>query len=559
MITLRHELAMALILIGAGATVIGALALVLTALTQRGDLAAQAAVISAFALATIMLARALRRYQARAGGPLQVARTIRQEPRSALPSTLRSELLGALETWWVLEGRQLASPAALGSRELAAAYVQRIDARLQALGDLAPLPPLPSRALLSPLALALALAGTTLTFKNVRDAAPLLLRAVDGRPIAPPGPLWSSLSLTLHYPEHTARADRRIENPSGPMRLPRGTRVAINLQAEAHTMTASWVLDKEKPTLGEDPGPQIIALHRQTSGNFTGNFTVETAGTWSIAATIAGIERSSPPAKLEIEPDLAPEVELLPLAHSDRSPSELDSVELRFRARDDFGLSSAELVIDNGDEVPSRLDLGNPGNTRTWNQSYDWDLSKMPIEDRSEIEFWIEIRDNDPQPDPTSAGRRGKATQSTRMRLTLRDRETEHAENIDSLRELRDAAVDHLARRMTTPAFDRRIHDLSIPSRLDEARSLHAESEDLLAMLATCLDRLSVDPLSHDRDTTMLASIHGRLRRIFLREQKSHERLPVGAEFGAPRRTSRLLATLAGTNDRQIRQLEDEI
>ncbi len=558
MITLRHELAMALIIIAAGTTVIGALALVLTALTLRGDLAALAAGISAFALATIMLARALRRLQDRAGGPLQVARTIAQEPRSPLPGTVRSELLGALETWWILEGRQLPDPAALGSRELAAAYVQRVDARLQTLGEVAPLPPLSVRALLSPLALALALAGTTLIFKGVRDAAPLLLRAVDGRPSAPPGPLWSSLSLTLHYPEHTARADRLIENPSGPMRLPRGTEVSINLRVETGTEAVAWILGTDASTLSDNAGPQIITLIREEPGNFTGNFTVDKAGTWSIATTHQGTERSSPPAKLEIEPDLAPEVELLPLARSDRSPSELDSVELRFRARDDFGLRGAELVIDNGDEAPTRLDLGEPPDSRTWNHSYDWDLSKMPLEERSEIEFWIEIRDNDPLPDPTSAGRSGKVTRSTRMRLTLRDRETEHAENIDSLRELRDSAVDHLARRMTTPAFNRDA-DLSTQARLDEARGLHAECGDLLAMLATCLDRLAVDPLSSDRDTTMLASIHGRLREVFIREQSSHERLPVGAEIGAPGRTKRLLATLAATNDRQVRQLEDEI
>jgi len=558
MITLRHELAMALVIIGAGATGIGALALVLTALTLRGDLVALAAVISAFVLVTITLARAARRFQTRAGGSLRIARTIAEERRSALPCTARAELLGALETWWILAGRHLPSPAVLGSRQLAEAYVERVDARLQTLGDVAPLPPLSTRALLSPLALALALAGMTLSFDSVRKAVPLLLRAVDGRPVAPPGPLWSSLSLTLHYPEHTARAARIIENPSGPMRLLRGTRVAIQLRAEPGTEAISWVLGTDGAALSEDTAAQFIALHREESGFFTGDFTVEMAGTWSIAATIQGAERSSPPAKLEIEPDLAPEVELLPLAHNDRSPSELDSVELRFRARDDFGLTSAELVIRNGDKAPTRLDLGVPPIARTWSHRYDWDLSKMPLEERSEIEFWIEIRDNDPEPDPTSAGRTGKVTRSTHMRLTLHDRETEHAANIESLRELRDTAVDHLARRMTTPAFDHTA-ELGAQARLDEARSLHAECGDLLAMLATCLDRLAVDPLSSERDTTMLASIHGRLREVFVREEKSHERLPVGAEIGAPGRLRRLLATLAGTNARQIRQLEDEI
>jgi hypothetical protein len=111
---------------------------------------------------------------------------------------------------------------------------------------------------------------------------------------------------------------------------------------------------------------------------------------------------------------------------------------------------------------------------------------------------------------------------------------------------------------MLTPAFDRD-SERSPLARLDEARSLHADTGDLLATVATMLDRLAVDPLTRERDTTILGAVHGRLRPIFVDEERLHERVPVGAAVDAPGRARSLLASLVGVNDRMIRQLEDEI
>ncbi|MCA9659737.1 MAG: hypothetical protein KC486_15450, partial [Myxococcales bacterium] len=554
MITLRRELAMALVISGAGVVVIGALALVATALTLRGDRAAPIAAACALALVLGASFQALRRYRTRAGGRLRMARALAQEERSPLPAAARADILGAVETWWLLGGR-VDGPSRVSSRELAEAYVEQVDERMRRLVTQPPLPPLRPRILIPP-ALALAFAGLVTIPAAIRDAAPLLLSAADGRPQPPPAPLWSSLSLTLTYPEHTGRAPRRVENPSGALRLPHGTELTLDLQPQPGSAELVLLVHRDQGSLG-DPAPTVRPLERGDDGRLNASFKVEGPGAWSVAATVDGIERSSPPYPLEIEPDAAPEVELLPLPGGARSPSELDTVELRFRARDDFGFAAAELVIARGDDE-TRLDVGPPPPGRSWNHRYRWDLSQMPLEERTELEYWIEVRDNDPQLATPGAERPGKVTRSTRMRLSLRDREAEHAANIEGLRELRDAAVDHLATRMLTPAFDRD-GERSPITRLDEARSLHADAGDLLATIATMLDRLAVDPLTRERDTTILGALHGRLRPIFIDEERLHERVPVGAAVDAPGRARSLLASLVGVNDRMIRQLEDEI
>jgi len=558
MITLRHELAMALVVIAAGSTAIGALALVLTALTLRGDVTAPLAGALVCVLSAGVVLRAIRRIRRLAGGPLRTARTIAQTPRSSLSAHARSDLLAALETWSALETSGPHSPALLASRDLAEAYVERVDTRLRTLGELDVLPPTSPR-LLIPIALALGIAGASLASENVRDASPFLYDAVDGRPPPPPAPLWSSLTLTLQYPEHTGRPTRRVENPSGAMRVPRGTRLLIDIRAQPSVEALTWVLSADTPSLNTVQPPQRQTLERTADGRFVGEFTVLAPGAWTVLALLDGSQRSSPPAPIELDVDEAPEIELLPLARADRAPTETDSVELRFRARDDFGFEGAQLVIANGDDEPTRITVGAPPRGRTWNHRFDWDLSAMPLPQRSEVEFWIEVRDNDPTPQPAvgPAGP-GKVTASTRMRLAVRDQEAEHAENIDSLRELRDAAVDHLAERMTTTVFDRRSTE-SPHARLAEARVLHTNLGELLALLATCLDQVAVDAMSNDRDAETLTAIHGRLRKTFVVAEKLHERVPVGASRGAPGRAQSLLATLVGNHERQIQDLEDEI
>src|SRR4029079_4122750 len=99
---------------------------------------------------------------------------------------------------------------------------------------------------------------------------------------------------------------------------------------------------------------------------------------------------SGPAFGLELEPDDPPEVELAPLPRSQGDPSERDTIELRFKARDDFGLAQATLVFEGLAEQEIRLDAGPPPpGARSWQHRYTWDLSSVPLGDRHELSYWI--------------------------------------------------------------------------------------------------------------------------------------------------------------------------
>lgn len=535
----------------------------------------------------VALARAI----SRASGPLRRLATERERERDVI---LRHELLGATELSIGLDDDtpQSADKPAMRSPELAAAYIRRVGTQTL---DLDPALALPRPARL-PRALASLLTGALATALFLHPSLhPIgmrgleLLRAgVDGRPPPAPQPVWTSLTLVLDYPDHTRRPDRRVPNPSGSIRVPAGTVVRLELDAAGEADAVRVVLTQDGPELAAAPDAEIVELEPigdLEAMRWAGSFTVRAAGSAVVAllddtgphsaAELTAATRHSAPMRIELEGDMLPEVELLPLPDSQREANETDRVDVRFNSRDDFGIVEAELVYEfvreDGELERHQLPAGKApgGAARTWQHRYTWDLSAIPIEQRGTVTYWVEVRDNDPGlglvPLPDGPG---KIAASTRAQLLVHDQEAEHAANIRDLQAIRDAAVDLLATRLTTPSFEDlddesslagRAPGMSLTRKLRLARSMHDQSASLLTLIASAVDALAVDTMIAEREVEMLAGIHERLLALHRREGELHEKLPVGAELERPDQRAPLLRELGAHNRRELEQLEDEI
>lgn len=492
---------------------------------------------------------------------------------------LRHEIRAAHEFAEELEAAaERRGPRPLRSDSLARGYIADVAARASAPG-IHPRWACPRgsrRPRLYAAAVLAVLLGIAFWWPPLAGGLSLVLAAEDGHPPTPPEPVWSSLALELDYPDHTGRPNRALPNPSGALRVPAGTVVRLDLVGRHRSRAGRVVLNHAGSELADPPPPQVIQLAAEGDDGmqWTGSFTVRGAGSWTLVLLddelddpeVLGddVGRRSAALPIELEPDRPPEIELAPLAADQREVREDDQVDVRFVARDDFGLASAELVYQLPDGTSHRLPI--PGPTRTkrlWRHRYTWDISQIPIAERSEVLYWIEVRDNDPGlglqplPDPP-----GKLTRSATMRLVVRDDEAEHAANIASLAAIRDHAVDLLAIRMTTGAFDGTspgAAPASLLVRAAQARDILRRSAELLAMLAKAIDDLSVDALAHERDVGTLTEIHGRLMELHRDELEGHSRMPPESEITDPPSVVRALARLDRHNGREITQLEDEI
>lgn len=565
---------------GVALTVIAALC---AGLTLRGDLAALGwAGAVGLGGAGVVFGALLEVHRSRSD--LRAARRIASHPgplgRPASPARarehrmLRHELLGATELAEGLEDDRRTPQQ--GSLRLARDYVADVAQRLGAKDvDLRRALPSP-RWRIRAVALAVLVLGVAAASSGpLVDGLGLLLARVDGRPPAPPEPVWSALRLRLEYPEHTQRPARDVPNPSGALRVPAGTVIMVEMDARQPAAAARVVVTYDAEELSDPPPPEVVPLAPMDEAGlvWSGAFTVRATGAWTVVLLddegdgLDDASRRSAALPLQEEPDRSPEVELLPLPDSQREVRETDRVEVRFVARDDFGLGAAELVYQLPDGTAHRLPIAAPtGEQRRWRKRHDWDISQIPVTERSEVLYWIEIRDNDPGlglvplPDPP-----GKLSRSATQRLLVRDDEAEHATNIVKLRDIRDLAVDLLAARMTSRAFPKAEPEPGapapppIPVRAGLSRDLLHRGSQLLARLAEAIDALSMDALARERDVATLTGIHQRLAELHREELELHAEMPPRSEHRDPDGTAAVLRRLDEHNREEITRLEDEI
>lgn len=555
-------------------------------LTLRGDLAQRAlpwvAVAGGLVVGVIAWGRARRAF----GGDGTAARTVARtaaplcRPDPAMPlerrrthRALRHEVLGAYELSTALAEDRPAPPAGLGSAALSEHYVRDVEQRLHR-PDVDPAWALPrprARARWVALA-AIAMASIVAWAAGpLPSGLALLLSGRDERPPVPAEPVWSALSLRLSYPAYTGRPPRLVPNPSGALRAPAGTEIEIEMTARRPAASGRVVVALDGADPDATPPPEIIELVRADEAGlqWTGAFTLRASGSWTVVLLddeddgIEDAPRRSAALPLSQEPDRPPEVELLPLPRDRREVRESEAVDVRFTARDDFGLAEATLVYQLPDGTSHRLPVPAPARAhRSWRRLYTWDISQIPIEERSEVLYWIEVRDNDPglglEPleDPP-----GKVTRSATMRLVVRDDEAEHAQNIVKMRDIRDAAVDLLALRMTTGAFagSSAAGTPPVTVRAATARDIFSRSGSLLARIADAIDTLSMDALAHERDIATLTQIHGRLMELHKDELSLHEKMPPESETTDPDGAEAQLGALGKHNAKEVTQLEDEI
>jgi hypothetical protein len=541
----------------------------------RGDLALRGLQVSWIVAASAVVLMAVRRARRAFGTATRTARTIARTPGPlrrgpCSPQTrradelLRQEILGAFEL-------SEAPPQQAQSATLAARYVEDVAARLtRPIDPTRALPRARSWPRLVLAAACLTMAFSIATWGPLANGLTLLLTATDGRPETPPEPVWSSLNLVLAYPEHTQRPDREVPNPSGALRVPAGTAVQLRMTTRHAAKAARVVLAYDPTELSAAPTPEVIQLQADddTQLHWSGRFVVRGTGSWTIVlldddAPADDARRRSAALPLQLEPDRAAEIELQPLPRAQREVRETDRVDVRFHARDDFGVTSAELVFSLPDGSTHRSAVMRPpAPSRTWRHRHTWNISEIPISERSEVLYWVELRDNDPGlgldplPDPP-----GKVTRSATMRLVINDDEAEHAANIVKLTEIRDAAVDLLAARMTTAAFDivSSENTRAVQVRSAEARSILHRASDLLAMLADVIDALSMDTLAHERDLATLTEIHRRLMQLHRKELAAHEDMPPQSERTDPDTVAKVLHALRPHNVQETEQLEDEV
>ena len=486
-------------------------------------LAAAIAIVGGIVLGVVVPRR-------RYGGDTDVARWVgRQRP------ALASDLLSSVELG-VADPARRAAPSPALVEALHGATVRRLV-------DLDPPALIPARAMRVARRVALALfAVHAIAFaiapRRVIAGWHALItappRPFDGADLSAV-PLVGDLELTLTAPAYSGRPVTRLPSASGDFRALPGTKVAIRTRALGQATAARVVIEAPE---GGDP-MQTIEM-TVDAGELRAEWEVTDPGRYRFALIDGGgrSQIEATPRLIEIEPDLAPEVELIAPADT-LDVTNLRRIELAFVVEDDHGLSGIELVWqagkDSGKRPVSGPALGD--DARRAQGKFVWDMAEVPLPPGAEVRYWLEARDNDTVRGPNV----GKSREHGLKVFSPRERHEQHLQR-----------QEQLAEGML------RVLGARLPGLADDAiarHEVHRATEELVAELAALVVSYDKDPHAAPALKKTLDAMRGRIDKLASLEARVLEKVPARPD----KPIKGLAARFAATDPRLVTELEDDV
>jgi hypothetical protein len=282
--------------------------------------------------------------------------------------------------------------------------------------------------------LALGLIGVAASRTHLRDGLAGLWHPVassSGKGSARE-PITGDIELTYLYPAHTHLATRTVAGTAGEIEAPAGTQVRITTRADRPVREAFLVVNGKAL-------PLMVTASRSLSGSFL----VDKSGSYlfrlqpSTGAAIDG-----PPIPITVQVDAPPEV-LLDSPAEDLEVDPKQTVVLRYRANDDYGISETQLRYRQpGASEDSRAALQHPSDPPTHLAGEArFDLAPLHLAPGDRVTYAIEALDND-------AVSGAKLGQSKSQTLRVFSAAEHHHQAIASVRALWERLVELLGDRL---------------------------------------------------------------------------------------------------------------
>jgi len=504
------------------------------ALLGSGGLIAALIVVGAIVLGVVV---PMRRWRSDAA----VARHVgRREPAIA------SDLLSAVELQEALAPTVEADAARARHGAPSAALVDALVAAVAArVREHDPISLVPARPLRQA---AFACAGALALHAGVAVAAPYVIadgwRHLFEPPAAPFGgaaltarPLVGDLRVTLVAPTYTRRPPAVLPSSSGEFRAMPGTIVTLETRPLAPVTSATVLVEHD----GAGDANHVAMELDPVTGVLRARFVVD--GPLRYRFEVIRSDRrhyvEMTPRRVEIEPDLAPNVQLLAPA-DDLDVTSMKRIELGITADDDHGIAKVELVWTGGAE-PQRKTLelvDAPGVQATVQAKVVWDLAEVSLPPGARVDYHVEVTDGD-------AVRGPNVGVSKTYHLRVFSPRERHEQNL--------ARQEEVAEKMLHVLGGRLVHvqgggdDLAVR---DELRRVGGE---LIVELGTLVAAFEKDPQADKKLRGDLEAMRGRLDKLAAAEAKVVKALP---KRGAP---GKLGARFAHGDKLLVAELEDDV
>lgn len=355
-------------------------------------------------------------------------------------------------------------------------------------------------------------------------------------------PLVGDVDIIVEFPEYTGRQPLQLPSSSGDFEAMPGSTIGISTSPLDAIETAALLLS---PT-SELSADEALPLHEQ-DGRLEASFVV-TQDTYYRFEVETGTERKveARARHIHLQADATPTIELYAPA-DELDVAKIKRIELAYVAADDFGIAKVELVYKEagGKELRELLPLSPrdmEGSTlRQAQAKHLWDLATLPLRPGVQIEYHVEVTDNDDVLGP-NIGR------SKSFRLRLFSPRERHEELIERQQELVEHMIELLASRLTATRTHLRAH-----------QEIHRMASDIIVEMGSLAAALKSDELAAGKLAMTLDGLRDRMDKRVRTEGALLQDLEQRARKAGGELAIGELERMGKSDDKIVAELEDDV
>lgn len=229
--------------------------------------------------------------------------------------------------------------------------------------------------------------------KNISLLFSCLMRgkaAVEKELTAYSAPVIGDITISYRYPFYSGLPPRTMYNTSGNIKALKGSEIQISAISDRPLQSAGIVFNNSRIPFVVENGKAIKGiLSLLESGTYIFE-TTDSAGR---------IFQDTTPHTIQLETDQFPEI-FFNAPAKDMTVNEKDTVDLKYTAKDDFGIGEISLVFEQKDERKTRMLNTFSKKQLQYSGAHLWSLSELDLQPDDKIAYHLEVKDNDTISDP---------------------------------------------------------------------------------------------------------------------------------------------------------------
>ncbi len=270
----------------------------------------------------------------------------------------------------------------------------------------------------------------------------------------------SKFSLTYNFPAYTRLKQKTIDPSDGKINVFPGTEVIIQAQSNHPLAGSSLVIN----------GTDRLSMEINKDKNIRGRFIIREPGHYQYEIKSLNNNKILLPEEypITLKKDKSPHITIF-LANPKPVYYLTDKVQFFYEGSDDFGIQKVDLVINVNGKIKKKLIKNIKGFQTELKGDYTWELSTLDILPGDEVQYYLEIFDNDTIFGPNTG-------QSEVFSFEIFDEKKKHLDLIALQEELVERMIELLARSLVTNINE---HE-NTPEGLDKLKHTLAYNTDQL-------------------------------------------------------------------------------